>query len=339
MQTNGRLIIYEGKNPSYQFGGLMSGLGGMAAEGAAGAAGAGAGGMMKGIMGGIKGGGGLGAMAGAAGDMLGGLLGGGPKQDPIAGGIEKGLDPAEMSEVKGAGKGAGVASGVLGGLGDVAGMIPGPWGAVASGVLNGVGSFLGGKQASKQAAKVDMLAKLNTNRKTDSAQMEALSQLGQKGGVLYKRPGDQILSLVSGGIYKDGGKAPELKWNHKFAIDFPESVMEKKKLPVKVFKRGGKFSDPDKTNIIVAGSRHHESNALGDKGIPVIDNTGEKVFEVEKGELILTKEVTNKIEDLLAKYKKVEVDEDKAHEVLKNLGSYFKEEISENLHNYEENVV
>ena len=340
MQTSNRLIYCKGGSGSFmksrQFGGILSGLGSMVGDGVAGGA-EGAG--MKGILKGIGSGGGLGSLAGSAGSMVGNLIGGGPKNDPIAGGIEKGLDQAEMNEVSGAGSGAGVASGVLGGLGDVAGMIPGPWGALASGVLKGAGSIFGGKQATEQEKTMKMLASANDERDADSASMNALATMSQKGGVLYKKPGNPILSLVSGGIYKDGGKAPELKWDHNFKLDLPETTMEKKKSVVKVFKRGGKFDSPDKTNVIVAGARHHEDNALGDKGIPVIDNKGEKVFEVEKGELILTKDATNKIETFLSKYKKVEVDEDKAHDVLKELGAFFKEEIKENLHNYEANVV
>ena len=89
----------------------------------------------------------------------------------------------------------------------------------------------------------------------------------------------------------------------------------------------------------MTGSRHHERNSLGDKGVPVIDKDGEKIFEVEKGELILTKEATEKIEALFETYKKVEVDEDKAHDVLKKLGKYFTGELKENLYNYDTNAV
>jgi hypothetical protein len=340
MQTNNRLIYCKGGSGSFvkarELGGILGSLAGVAQDGVAGAAdGAG----LAGAWDGIKGGTSLGGVAGAAGGALGSLLAGGPKQDPIAGGVEKGLDSSEMNEISNAGKGVGVAAGITGGLGKVAEKIPGLPGVIASGALGVASKFLAGKQQQEQQAKMTMLADAKEDRDTDFNTMNSLAAMGQKGGVLYKKP-DRVLSLVSGGgMFKVGGKAPELKWNHTFKLNLPESTMEKKKAPIKIFKRGGKFDNPDKTNVIVTGSRHHEDNGLGDKGVPVIDKTGEKVFEVEKGELILTKEATDTIESLLSKYKKVEVDEDKAHDVLKNLGSFFKDEIKENLHNYEENAV
>jgi hypothetical protein len=56
--------------------------------------------------------------------------------------------------------------------------------------------------------------------------------------------------------------------------------------------------------VIPKGKLHKENNNLGnkDKGIPVIDGSGDKKFEVEKEELILTLEVTNKVEDLVSKF-------------------------------------
>jgi hypothetical protein len=56
--------------------------------------------------------------------------------------------------------------------------------------------------------------------------------------------------------------------------------------------------------VIPKGKLHKENNNLGnkDKGIPVIDNDGTKHFEVEKEELILTLEVTEKVESLAAGY-------------------------------------
>ena len=288
----------------------------------------------KGLLKGI--GGGMGSLAGAGVEAAMGAIFG--NKDHLAGAAEKGLDEAGLAEIENTGSGLGTASKIAGTLGDLGGNLPGPWGFVASGAGQLLESGLGLMQGDKQEIAANKLLAAHADRKSDASKMEGLANMSRKGGVLYKKP-NSILSLLSGGVYKDGGKAPELKWNHKFTISLPESTMDKKKIPVRVFKRGGKFSDPDKTNVIISGARHHEKNSLGDNGVPVIDQSGEKVFEVEKGELILTKDVTNKIESFLSKYKKVEIDEDKAHEVLKSLGSYFKEEISENLHNYEENVV
>jgi hypothetical protein len=338
MQTSNRLIYTKNNGGTFiksrQFGGILGNLAGVAGK-----VGSGEGGIMKGIMGaggGSGGGGLLSGAAGIAGDLVGGMFGPKSGGDPVQGAIDKGLTPEEMNEVENAGKGAGVASGILGTVGDLAGKIPGPWGAVAKFGLTAISGALGGKQAKEQKLSADKLIAGMEERKGDKSQMDALANMGQNGGLLYKKP-NRILSLVAGGdIYKEGGKAPILIWNHSFNIEFQEGSLEKKKLPVKIFKRGGKFNHPDKTNVIVAGARHHESNSLGDKGVPVVDDSGEKVFEVETGELILTKDATARVEKFLSKYKKVEIDEDKAHDVLKALGTYFKEEIKDNLHNYEE---
>lgn len=84
------------------------------------------------------------------------------------------------------------------------------------------------------------------------------------------------------------------------------------------YKQGGKSeelskeeSEPEETNqknIIPEGAlhahKHHMENAdnLTKKGIPVVDNEGEQQAEIEKNELILTFEVTKKLEDLYSKY-------------------------------------
>lgn len=280
-----------------------------------------------------KGGGGMGLGIASAGiDAVMGML---PKKDRVAGAAEKGLDSTELNAVKNTGKGFGAAGDVLGAAGDVAGMIPGPWGMIAKGALKGLSYGAGLLQGNKQDKVIDQMATANAERQFDSSAMNARAMLSKKGGLLYKKPA-RITS------YEEGGKSPEMKikptWDHSFDINFPEATMEKKK-SVKIFKRGGKFDHPDKTNVIVTGSRHHEQNALGDKGVPVIDKKGEKIFEVEKGELILTKDATEKIETLFETYKKVEVDENKAHDVLKKLGTYFTEEMKENLYNYDKNAV
>lgn len=79
--------------------------------------------------------------------------------------------------------------------------------------------------------------------------------------------------------------------------------------------------------MIPKGKLHKENNNLGkkDKGIPVIDNSGNKEFEVEKEELILTLEVTEQVEKLAAIYNSTQ-DELKLIE----LGKLLTEEILRN---------
>lgn len=62
-----------------------------------------------------------------------------------------------------------------------------------------------------------------------------------------------------------------------------------------------------------------------DKGIPVIDNAGNKLFEVEKEELIMTLELTEKVEDLVYKYQQTPDDS-----ILVELGKLLSEEILRN---------
>ena len=77
--------------------------------------------------------------------------------------------------------------------------------------------------------------------------------------------------------------------------------------------------------MIPKGKLHKENNNLGDKGIPVIDNTGNKKFEVEKEELILRLELTDQVEKLVSEFD-VSQDESKLIE----LGKLLSEEILRN---------
>jgi len=79
--------------------------------------------------------------------------------------------------------------------------------------------------------------------------------------------------------------------------------------------------------VIPKGKLHKENNNLGekDKGMPVIDNHGNKKFEVEKEELILTLEVTEKVEKFVAAY--IETQDDTS---LIELGKLITEEVIKN---------
>ncbi len=62
-------------------------------------------------------------------------------------------------------------------------------------------------------------------------------------------------------------------------------------------------------NLIPSGVLHAHKNSIGDKGIPVVKKDGTKVLEIEKEEIILTKDVTDKIEGYIKKYKSTKDDE------------------------------
>ena len=73
--------------------------------------------------------------------------------------------------------------------------------------------------------------------------------------------------------------------------------------PLEQFKQGGQMS------VIPEGALHARKNNMegaGEeftaKGIPVVDNNGEQQAEIERNELILSKSVTDKIEELCKKF-------------------------------------
>jgi len=97
---------------------------------------------------------------------------------------------------------------------------------------------------------------------------------------------------------------------------------------IKTFKNGGKLLEkPGAVNIVTKGKLHKENNNLGnkDKGIPVVSADGKKEYELEKEELVLRREATLHIEDLVKQY-----DETKDDAVLEQLGEYVANELLNN---------
>lgn len=116
---------------------------------------------------------------------------------------------------------------------------------------------------------------------------------------------------VTGGsmtIGEKGMKFPELSWSRNLLFKYKEGGKLETKIPE--FQKGGKLGID--TNIIVEGSYHAHKNHLDEinpeledmtpKGIPVAaqneDGSKTQVAEIERKELILTKELTDKIEAL-----------------------------------------
>ena len=109
-------------------------------------------------------------------------------------------------------------------------------------------------------------------------------------------------------IGKSGLKFPELNWARETLLKFKDGGKVQQEIPE--FQKGGKLGLD--TNVIVEGSYHAHKNHLDEinpelsdmtpKGIPVAvtDENGEKqqIAEIERKELILTKELTDKIEAL-----------------------------------------
>lgn len=130
-------------------------------------------------------------------------------------------------------------------------------------------------------------------------------------------------------IGQEGMKFPNLDW----AKDFLFKYNQKPQINIPEFQKGGKLGID--TNIIVEGSYHAHKNhldevnpELGDmtpKGIPVAapneDGSKTQVAEIERKELILTKELTDKIEAL---YK------DGSEEAMIEAGMLFADELFNN---------
>lgn len=109
-------------------------------------------------------------------------------------------------------------------------------------------------------------------------------------------------------IGKEGMKFPNLNWARETLLKYKEGGKIQQDIPE--FQKGGKLGLD--TNVIVEGSYHAHKNHLDEinpelqditpKGIPVIahDETGnpQQIAEIERKELILTKELTDKIEAL-----------------------------------------
>ena len=130
-------------------------------------------------------------------------------------------------------------------------------------------------------------------------------------------------------IGQEGMKFPNLDW----AKDYLFKYNKKSQINIPEFQKGGKLGID--TNIIVEGSYHAHKNHLDEinpelsdmtpKGIPVAvtDENGEKqqIAEIERKELILTKELTDKIEAL---YK------DGSEEAMIEAGMLFADELFNN---------
>lgn len=132
-------------------------------------------------------------------------------------------------------------------------------------------------------------------------------------------------------IGKEGMKLPNLNWARETLLKFKDGGKIQQDIPE--FQKGGKLGLD--TNVIVEGSYHAHKNHLDEinpelsdmtpKGIPVAvtDENGEKqqIAEIERKELILTKELTDKIEAL---YK------DGSEEAMIEAGMLFADELFNN---------
>jgi len=204
------------------------------------------------------------------------------------------------SALKGVGKGASMGA-------SIGSIIPG-WGtaagAVIGGAIGGVTGLLKGKKKVKdEAAEIKdntQLAYEGYHQKANAAQYAALAKHGAKLETMKK--------LKS-------AKRNAVSWHGK-----------KFKM-----KSGGKLDKPGEVNIIPSGTLHKENNNLGqkDKGLPIVDEGGKKIFEVEREELILRLKTTKDVEQFVDSYKKTHNDKH-----LVDLGKLLSKEIMTNTQDF-----
>lgn len=110
-----------------------------------------------------------------------------------------------------------------------------------------------------------------------------------------------------------------------------EQSGELKQEEVEVFKQGGQM------NVIPEGALHARKNNMegaGEdftaKGIPVVDNNGEQQAEIERNEVIFTKDLTEFIEDNLKKFNSEETNNSEKDEIAIKVGKRLVKELLTN---------
>ena len=153
--------------------------------------------------------------------------------------------------------------------------------------IGGLGSLFGGASSQKKKVKKNQVKLDSMSNNADEARNAKASSQNPFLGINYK-------VMTNGGI----GDIYSGKQGFKFNFELkPEK-----------FEQGGQF------NVIPDGALHARKNNLTDihkdlaavtsKGIPVISSEGGKIIqhaEIEKNEIILTLEVTKKLEELMKK--------------------------------------
>ena len=100
---------------------------------------------------------------------------------------------------------------------------------------------------------------------------------------------------------------------------------------VEFLKEGGQMS------VIPEGALHARKNNMEgageditNKGIPVVDNKGEQQAEIERNEVIFSKKITDKIEELYKKYSSEETKESEKDEIAIEMGKILTCELMNN---------
>lgn len=151
----------------------------------------------------------------------------------------------------------------------------------------------------------------------------------RNGGLLYKTI-ENVVDIPTEDVIKEPRRITQKFSNGGTLKDTKKKLVFK--LPsnnTPLFRRGGKV-DVAKTNVIVAGPSHEDSNntsVKGDKGLPIVKGN-KKVAEIESKELIINKDSTAEIEKLMEEAKT-------NPEAKAKLGALIEKELSENTYDYD----
>lgn len=211
--------------------------------------------------------------------------------------------------------------------GAAAGAAFGPIGMAAGAVIGGATGLIASNKKNKE---------LN-NRLYSEERTEAGRRSGEEINNIQSRSNNLSLSssLLYGGDI-GGANVSYARNGLKFSFSPVKLVssefegklkyMPMKKPEVKMFKKGGKIKSTE--NIIPNGVLHEEDNSMGDKGMPVVKcskkESCEKMYEIEKDEMILTLEATQQAEALADGGK------------LEQLGNFMAYQIVDNTHSFTE---
>ena len=120
-----------------------------------------------------------------------------------------------------------------------------------------------------------------------------------------------------------GTPAERAAWEEEYRAMYPE---------VEAFKQGGQM------NVIPEGALHARKNnmelakegEITHKGIPVVDNNGEQQAEIEKNEVIFTKDLTDFIESNFKKFNSEEISNSEKDEIAIKVGKRLVKELLTN---------
>lgn len=186
-----------------------------------------------------------------------------------------------------------------------------PWGTIASGAISVGAGIWGGLAAKKKKEKQEKKFQQTYKRETTlhNERMDNLSRA---------KDASNNAGYYSNLYAKDGGQLPVgVDLMKKFIDEYDFSK------PVSKHREGGKL------NVIPNGALHSRKNNYGDKGVPVVVESGndyEKAAEIEREELILSKDISQVLEDAIGKYQENPDNE----ALLLEIGTMLKDELLNN---------